>query len=142
LRLAGGGPGNERFVPAEAAARAALDAALADWRSGQPPGRIERVNPPAQVIDTHRAPGQRLVDFEVLGSVPGVAPRCYAVRLVLDEPAEEIRARYIVVGINPLWVFRHEDYDMLAHWDHVMPNEEQQHTAAGGKGGSPEGGIP
>jgi len=127
-----GQPASERFVPAEEAARAAVQAALDDWREGKPPGRIERLKPPAQVIDTHRLAGQRLLSYEILGAVPSVAPRCYAVRLVLEQPKAELRARYVVVGVDPLWVFRHEDYDMLAHWDHVM-------TDSGQKSEGPEG---
>jgi hypothetical protein len=49
--------------------------------------------------------------------------RCFAVRITLDNPAEEQRVRFIVIGVDPLWVFREEDYTMLSHWDHAMPEE-------------------
>jgi hypothetical protein len=65
-----------------------------------------------------------LDDFEILGEVPGPTGRCFAVRLKLREPVAEEKVRYAVFGIDPLWVFRQEDLEMLGHWEHPMPPEE------------------
>ncbi|HVW02959.1 MAG TPA: hypothetical protein VHB77_21545, partial [Planctomycetaceae bacterium] len=62
--------------------------------------------------------------YQILGEVPGDTPRCYAVRLKLTDPDAEERARFVVVGIDPLWVFRYEDFQLIAHWDHRMAEEE------------------
>ena len=35
----------------------------------------------------------------------------------------------MIVGIDPLWIFRHEDYDLLLHWEHQMPTESKQDPA-------------
>ncbi len=138
LLLAGGAgcghrSGYERYIPSEEAATRAVEAALAAWRDGQPPGRVESVAPPLQVVDTHRRPGQTLKDYEVLGLVRRDGPRCVAVRLVLDAPPEEQRVRYIVVGIDPLWVFRQEDYEMFSCMEHPTQPEDPKGTAAGDK---------
>jgi hypothetical protein len=123
--LAGGGcKGRDetRYVPAAEAARAALEAALDAWCDGRdPPARPGAAA--VHLIDTHRRPGQRLVRYRVLGEAPGEGPRCFAVRLTLDGPAEEVRARYVVLGIDPLWVYRHEDFLMMIHWE-CHPDEE------------------
>ena len=42
----------------------------------------------------------------------------FVVKLRLEQPREEQTARFIVLGQDPLWVFREEDYEMAAHWDH------------------------
>ena len=47
------------------------------------------------------------------------------VRLVLAGPAEERRERYVVVGLDPVWVFAYPDYEMLMHWDHPMPAKKE-----------------
>ena len=107
----------ERYYPPEAAARRALEAGLASWRDGQPPGAFVSGDPPVVVVDSHRPPGQKLRKYEIGGALPGDGPPRFAVHLTLDEPAEEQKARYLVLGISPLWVYRQEDYDMLAHWD-------------------------
>ena len=47
--------------------------------------------------------------------------RAFAVRLSLENPPEVQVVRYLVVGNDPLWVFRQEDYEMISHWEHPMP---------------------
>jgi hypothetical protein len=111
---------NERFVPNDGAARPALKAALEAWRQEKPTGRLAETSPPVQVVDTHRKPGQRLVEYQILGQSAQENARYYTVRLTLDAPPESQLARYLVFGIDPLWVFRFEDYEMISHWEHHM----------------------
>lgn len=121
LGCGGSGPrSHDQLIPSEEAARAALETALSAWKGGQPPGKIQGTSPLVEVVDSHRRPGQRLQSYTILGEVPGVAPRCFAVRLALDEPAEEQKVRLVVLGVGPYKVFRHEDFEMLAHWEHPM----------------------
>jgi hypothetical protein len=71
-----------------------------------------------EFVDSHTGPNRRLKTYTVLGLAPGDGPRVFTVQLSLDGPAAEVRARYYVIGIDPVWVIREEDYDMLNHWDH------------------------
>jgi hypothetical protein len=129
------GPTTERFVPPPDAARRAVEAALRQWQQGEPPGRVGGTSPLVCVVDHHhRRPGQTLVGFTVLGEAPGEGPRCFAVRLVLDNPPEERKARYVVVGDDPLWVYRHEDYEMMMHWACREDPEASEPAKAGGEG--------
>jgi hypothetical protein len=113
----GGRPDATRYVPAEAVAREALEAGLRAWQDGQPPGRVAGSSPAIEVVDTLRRPGQRLASFEILGEVPGNGPRCFAVRLALANPGEIVTERFCVLGIDPLWIFRQEEYEMFLHWE-------------------------
>jgi hypothetical protein len=106
----------DHLVPPAETARQALEAGLKAWQNGGRPERLEG-GPAVEVVDTLRRPGQKLKKFTVLGEVPGDGPRCFAVRLHLEAPAEEQRVRFVLVGIDPVWVFRYEDYEMLAHWE-------------------------
>lgn len=118
--------GNERFVPSEATARRALGAVLEAWKAGEPADRTIRLADPTlnlEVADTARRPGQRLVEYEILGEVSAEGPRCLVVRLRLEAPREEIEVLYYLVGIDPLFVFRQEDYELLTHWEMAMPDE-------------------
>jgi hypothetical protein len=108
---------NARYVPPAEAARQALKAALRSWQEGRPAGKLEGTSPAVILVDNCRSPGQGLTDFTILGEAPGEGPRCFAVRLRLDNPAEERRVRFVVFGIDPLWVFRYEDYEMMIHWE-------------------------
>jgi hypothetical protein len=95
------------------------------WQNGQPAGRIAASSPVVEGVDTHRRPGQKLQSYAILGEVAGDSPRCFAVRLNLENPRQEQTARFVVIGLDPLWVLRHEDYEMMAHWDHPMDNGER-----------------
>jgi hypothetical protein len=118
----------ERYYPPEAAARRALETGLNSWRDGQPAGKVLAGDPSVVVVESHRQPGQKLQRYEILGALPGDGPPRFTVRLTLDEPREEQRARYVVVGISPLWVYRQEDYDMLAHWECATTEREPGET--------------
>src|SRR5262249_41831856 len=114
----GQGPGGtERYVPAEETARRGLDAALASWKEGRPPGKAADGPPAVSLMDSHGRPGQTLTGYEILGPVPGEGPVLLAVRLSLDNPAAEERAKFVIFGIDPLWVYRQEDFEMMIHMD-------------------------
>lgn len=113
-----------RLVPSDEAAQSALASALTAWQNGKaPPCPVQDAAPAIQLVDTHYKPGQRLAAFKVLGPTTGDAHRCYAVRLTFDNPREEVRARFVVLGLDPLWVMRYQDYEMVSHWDHPMPEK-------------------
>jgi hypothetical protein len=114
---------NRDFVPAEQTARAALEAALDAWVRGDTGRTVPGASPAIEVIDDRRAKNRPLVGYTVLGPVPADAPLCFAVQLRLGGPAEEVRERYVVVGLDPLWVWRHDDYVMVTHWSHPMPGK-------------------
>lgn len=111
--------GYERYVPSAKLAREALDQVMMAWKNGEPAGPLKCQSSPItiRVADTARRAGQRLGMYEVLGEVSGEGPRTFVVRLKLENPNAEEEAIYYLVGIDPLWVFRQEDYNALVHWD-------------------------
>lgn len=111
-------PRAEDFVPPEATARAALDAYLTAWAAGDTGVTVPGTQPPVVVADELRTKGRTLAGYAILGPTPADAPRCFAVQLTLGNPAAEVRERYVVVGIDPIWVWRYDDYLMLTHWSH------------------------
>jgi hypothetical protein len=117
-------PSDERFIPPEDEARAALETALTTWREGNGLGSLRlEIGPPAiQVIDSFRRSGQLLRSFEVLGRTSTEGPHRFAVRLLLDRPREEKNVRYVIVGDDPLWVVREEDFEMMERWQMPMGN--------------------
>src|SRR5262245_16094944 len=111
-----GGGGMDRFLPPQADARKALEAALSAWKDGQPPGLLPDQSPRVHVVDSMRRAGQRLADYENLGEVASDGRRGFLVQLRLENPAETRKVRFCVIGIDPLWVFREEELDMIGHW--------------------------
>jgi hypothetical protein len=114
--------GYERFIPEPAIARKTLAAMLDEWRDGRDPATVN-------VVDKHRLPGQRLVRHEILGEVATDGARGFAVRLTLENPDEEPVVRYYVIGVEPIWVFRQEDFELISHWMHPMEGPTTTKTA-------------
>lgn len=112
---------HDRYVPPPDQARATIATALQAWRRGEPVGTVQGSKPMIFVTDSYRRDGQTLEAFEILGEVPGHTQRTYLVKLSFANPKAEEKVRYAVVGIDPLWVYRHEDLELLAHWEHKMP---------------------
>ncbi len=114
------------FKPSNELGKNALSRALEEWRAGKPAGEIAGTKPVIHITDNNRNPKQSLEEFKILGETPGQSGRTYAVELSLKHPDEQIKTEYIVVGIDPLWVFRREDFELLMHWDHRMPKPSKE----------------
>jgi hypothetical protein len=114
-----GPPGLE---PSKAALVASLDAWKADRRET---GVLIGSKPAIGIADAART-YRPLVDYEVVGPLMVIGKtRPFAVRLVLGEPRESVSTRYLVMGQDPLWVFRQEDFDRMLHWEHRMDGKTE-----------------
>lgn len=112
-------PDPARFIPAETDSRTALEKALESWKSNGIRGQIpESSSPVLHLIDSTVPENKRLSRFEVLGVAPGDGPRVYTVKLTFEKSTSETKARYVVFGLDPIWIMRQEDFDMMTHWDH------------------------
>lgn len=109
LMLLGCG-GNARYVPAKTTAREALQTALSTWQSGTAHGPITSSKPVINVFDARWQAGKKLTSFEIVEEMTGKDHPHFKVRLQLDGQPEET-ATYLVVGIDPLLVFRDADYE-------------------------------
>ena len=114
------------FTPSPERAEAALAKAMTAWQAGLPAGEIPDSEPAIHVTDNHQQRQRGLEKYRILGETVARSGRTYVVELTLKSPEEKVKTEYIVVGIDPLWVFRLEDYDLLMHWDHRMLNLPQQ----------------
>ena len=121
--LAAGGCGKKTldYTPSLTSAEDAVRRCMDAWKAGNNAAEVPGTDPAICISDVGRKPGQRLESYRILGETRGSTGRTIAVTLNLVNPPEEVKARYIVVGIDPLQVFRQEDYDLLMHWDHRMP---------------------
>ncbi len=109
------------YVPTASLAREALNKSLEAWKENQPVGLIAG-KPGVQVVDSKRQPGQALDSYEVLGELSESGGRRFSVEVRLSNPVQVEKIDYIVMGIDPLWVVRKEDYNVFGHWEHNMPD--------------------
>ncbi len=105
---------NEDFVPPSDKARSALEAALANWKNGNPAGVVPGKSSPAiEMLDAGWQASRKLVGYEILGEDPAGKVRFFTVRLILAEgPPMEVR--YVVMGMDPLQVTREEEYNKMS----------------------------
>jgi hypothetical protein len=125
-----GQSGEERFLPPPERAEAALELVLDAWRNAQDQQQLFELATSSEsvqvhITDSHRKVGQRLADFRILGEVLGRKPRYYTVQLDLENPKETQKVRFVIVGIDPIWIFREDDYDMLTHWHHPIEEKDK-----------------
>lgn len=108
LAACGGNP-QARYKPAPTTAREAIDTALSAWKSGAPYAPIKDGKPEINVFDARWQSGKKLESYEILEEVPDQEHPQFKVRIKLVGKPEEVD-QYLVVGIDPLLVFRDSDY--------------------------------
>ena len=74
--------------------------------------------------------------FAILGESDAENVRQFTVRLQIEGEDAPRLVRYNLLGRDPVWVFRLEDYEMISHWEHPM-NEDAPPAASGSAGGAP-----
>lgn len=98
----------ESYDPQKDVARQAIEKSLSTWKSGKPLATIPGT-PAIDTFDTRWRSGTKLKDFSILEEVPEQEHPQFKVQLQFaGKPAET--SEFIVIGIDPLLVFRKEDY--------------------------------
>jgi hypothetical protein len=137
----GGPPAEPLFLPGWSEARQALESALAAWRDAPSPLPASFDSPGVKFVDKQRRPDQRLVSFAILGQTDVENARQFTVRLQLAGEDAPRLVRYNVLGRDPVWIFRLEDYEMISHWEHDMsepaPSPDREPKATGRGDGRP-----
>jgi hypothetical protein len=108
------------IVPGWDKATHALVASLTAWRDAPSPLPVSFQIPSVEFVDNHRQPQQRLLAFQIVGQSDAENARQFTVRLNLEGEESPQLVKYNILGRDPLWVFRLEDYEMIAHWEHDM----------------------
>jgi hypothetical protein len=101
----------DHLIPAEDASREALEEALSSWESGATDSKIVASGRTIQVLDAKWRAGQKLASHEILSvEADADGKSWFSVKLVMKKPAGEQNARYVVIGNEPIWVYREDDY--------------------------------
>jgi hypothetical protein len=109
--LSGCGGGEDRYIPETSMARDSVTAALQAWQEGQPLQPITMPEATLNVVDARWQSGQKLESFEILSEAEGQPQPTFVVRQQIAGEQGPVETRYIVVGIDPIYVFREEDYN-------------------------------
>jgi hypothetical protein len=117
----GCGGSSKAYTPSSATAREALDAALASWQKGSRPDQLAVNATPVHPVDFQWLAGAALEGYTIVaeetGGEAGDPSKTFSVDLKLKAPAKATKARYVVLGRSPIWVYREEDYARLLNMD-------------------------
>jgi hypothetical protein len=125
------------FVPGWDEARQSLESALSAWRDApaNAPVPASFDIPSVQFIDKQRRPNQRLMSFQILAQTDIENARQFTVRLNLEGEESPQLVKYNILGRQPNWIYRLEDWEMFTHWEHDMdepaPGAAERPKAAG-----------
>jgi hypothetical protein len=117
------GCGNSSPIPAGQVAKSSLETALTAWKSGKPMASLAESKPPIQAIDTDWATGRKLEGFEILGEEPSTTDKRFKVKLkhpatsATAKNSTEVETVFIVIGIDPVSVFREADFNRSLNMD-------------------------
>ena len=110
--MTGCGTSVKKYTPSADSAREALDAALEKWKSGATHATVDDYRVPIDVFDARWQNGKKLESYEILGEETSEGPaKVFTVKMKLDEDKEEKEVKYYIVGIDPLNIFREQDYN-------------------------------
>lgn len=106
-------------------ARKALDDSLAAWQSGGKPDQLASGTPAVHPVDFQWQAGRALESYQIVADEPdpGDATKPFTVSLKLKPvkgakaAATETKTRYVVLGRDPVWVYREDDYARLLNMD-------------------------
>jgi hypothetical protein len=101
--------GDEQFIPQNETARQALETVLTNLERGQP-AEAGTTAPVIHLVDSQFKPGQKLARHEIFKEESEEGHTVFSVRLFLKGAKREQVARYVVIGRDPLWVYRDEDF--------------------------------
>lgn len=114
---AGCGAGAGAYTPPGETARQAVTATLDSWKAGGMPGKIEPAPAPTQAVDSTWQNGQKLESYSIVDEQPEEPAKRFTVKLKLKGAKAETEAAYMVLGRDPVWVYRQEDYDRMINMD-------------------------
>jgi len=100
------------ILPNTDKARAALDKALSAWKDGQKVGTIQGDSQKIEVLERVWQSGKKLSAYEIVKAEDKPGPRWFTVKLTL-QGSQPQQVSYAVLGIDPLWVYREEDYNQM-----------------------------
>lgn len=111
-----GGGKVEDFTPSTTNARNALTTALTHWQGGGQPGTVPNTTAPiVEVTDSKWRAGQKITGFEITAeeTPDKTGPVFFTVKLT-SSSGPPVVAKYAVFGIDPLLIYRDEDYQKLS----------------------------
>ena len=116
--LAGCGGGSAPLASTNAA-RQALRTSLDAWKAGKPASSLAAEKPSIEAVDFEWKAGKVLTDYALGDEAPGQGTQTLSATLTLKgEPAAR-NVRYMVLGLDPVRIYRDEDFRRAMNMDNA-----------------------
>jgi hypothetical protein len=117
--ISSGCGGGSAPIASTEVARKALQASLEAWKDGKPASSLAAETPRIEPVDFEWKARKTLLNYEIGEVVSGQGTQTFAATLTIKgEPAAR-RVRYMVLGLDPVLVFRDEDFDRFMNMDNA-----------------------
>ena len=108
-------------LPSTVASRQALQASLDAWKAGKPASTLSAEKPSIEAVDFEWKAGKVLTEYVLGEESPGQGTQTFSVTLTLQgEPAAK-SVQYMVLGLDPIRIYRDEDFNRAMNMDNA-PN--------------------
>jgi hypothetical protein len=114
--LAGCGGGSAP-LPSTALARQALQTSLDAWKAGKPASSLVGEKPSVEIVDFEWKAGKVLSDYSLGQEAPGQGVQTLSASLTLKGESGPKEVKYMVLGLEPMRIFRDEDYNRAMNMD-------------------------
>ncbi len=104
-------------MPTGQEARAALEKALDSWKAGKPPSSIADQTPKIDVVDSQWKAGDVLESYSIVNEKQGEGNKTFGVKLTLKKPPGSKDVEYMVLGKDPVRIYRDEDFTRMLNMD-------------------------
>jgi len=102
-------PTADKYIPADATARQALETALNAWKDGKTkPEGLTVGKAGLVVLDDSWGAGKKLTAFQIMEEGPVDGRPWFTVKLTLDKGEQTVK--YVVVGKDPIWVYSENEF--------------------------------
>ncbi len=111
------GCGGSAPLPSTTKAREALQKSLETWKAGKPAESLVGEKPSVEVVDFEWKAGKVLTDFSLGEDTPGEGTQTLSATLTIQGESTPKPVQYMVLGIDPVRIFRDEDFRRAMNMD-------------------------
>ena len=118
VAFAGCGDGSAP-LPSTVASRQALQASLDAWKAGKAASSLSAEKPSIEVVDFEWKAGKVLTEYALGEDSPGQGTQTFSATLTLKGELATKSVRYMVLGLDPIRIYRDEDFNRAMNMDNA-----------------------
>jgi hypothetical protein len=111
--------GGSASLPSTDVSRQALQVSLDAWKAGKTTASLASGKPCIEPVDFEWKAGKILTDFTIGEHSPGEGTQTLSASLTLKGEPGPKEVKYMVLGVDPVRIFRDEDYNRAMNMDNA-----------------------